>query len=570
MIDHGWIKKYGSSSFIDGEVLNYASLPTASLHSGEFWLVKEASGIYLINRKPKGLYYSDGSTWEAAPDIVPYFDDDNFEVYDHIDNTKKIKLGASGITTGTSRTLEAPDASGTIALTTDIPVAGDFNHDDLANITGTASQYNHPTDANMTVLNNTSNTNTGDQTSIADFTGTKAQFDTALSDGTFAYLNQANVFTEAQTITGTLAVTTTAGMSIIDTNHTDKAYIDLIRGTATYGADYADFRLVNDTGIFKINTESSSVSDTTILSINDAYIKLLKPTTITGTTGGFLTLKSTDTALGTGDTIGKLSFYSSDASGGGTGTSAYIESKTVDSYGVNTKLVIGVRNSVSGLGEVVSLEATAIELKKPTTITGALTVNANADVTVKLGRGKLGYDGTSSDQFVIAHYDNMNTTDFGLRLSATGAAVLNAKSGNTVYIREDNADVATFSATAISLLKPVTITGNVDFEGSTSRSIYGNQATGYLRVAYGDSSDLKSNIYFGEEALLLRFGTASIIDLSVTAISLLKPVTITGSLGLTEITTPTAVASQGKVYTKSDNKLYFQDGAGTEHEIAFV
>ena len=28
--------------------------------------------------------------------------------------------------------------------------------------------------------------------------------------------------------------------------------------------------------------------------------------------------------------------------------------------------------------------------------------------------------------------------------------------------------------------------------------------------------------------------------------------------------------SFGKVYTKSDNKIYFQDGGGTEHEIAFV
>lgn len=34
--------------------------------------------------------------------------------------------------------------------------------------------------------------------------------------------------------------------------------------------------------------------------------------------------------------------------------------------------------------------------------------------------------------------------------------------------------------------------------------------------------------------------------------------------------TPTATTNYGKVYTKSDNKLYFQDGAGTEHEIAFV
>ena len=52
--------------------------------------------------------------------------------------------------------------------------------------------------------------------------------------------------------------------------------------------------------------------------------------------------------------------------------------------------------------------------------------------------------------------------------------------------------------------------------------------------------------------------------------------TITGNLSagthveLLETTTPAAVANYGKVYTKNDNKLYFQDGAGAEHEIAFV
>ena len=43
-----------------------------------------------------------------------------------------------------------------------------------------------------------------------------------------------------------------------------------------------------------------------------------------------------------------------------------------------------------------------------------------------------------------------------------------------------------------------------------------------------------------------------------------------GSLAIKETTTPTADADYGKIYCKADNKLYFQDGAGVEHEIAFV
>ena len=43
-----------------------------------------------------------------------------------------------------------------------------------------------------------------------------------------------------------------------------------------------------------------------------------------------------------------------------------------------------------------------------------------------------------------------------------------------------------------------------------------------------------------------------------------------GSLVLKEITTPTADTTYGKIYTKTDNKLYVQTGDGNEHEIAFV
>ena len=43
-----------------------------------------------------------------------------------------------------------------------------------------------------------------------------------------------------------------------------------------------------------------------------------------------------------------------------------------------------------------------------------------------------------------------------------------------------------------------------------------------------------------------------------------------GTIALKETTTPTAVTDYGRIYCKNDNKLYFQDGAGTEHEISFA
>ena len=44
----------------------------------------------------------------------------------------------------------------------------------------------------------------------------------------------------------------------------------------------------------------------------------------------------------------------------------------------------------------------------------------------------------------------------------------------------------------------------------------------------------------------------------------------TGVLAMVETTTPTADANHGKIYTKTDNQLYFQDGAGAEKEIVNV
>ncbi len=42
------------------------------------------------------------------------------------------------------------------------------------------------------------------------------------------------------------------------------------------------------------------------------------------------------------------------------------------------------------------------------------------------------------------------------------------------------------------------------------------------------------------------------------------------SLLLTETTTPSAIANKAQIYSKNDNRFYFQDGAGAEHEIVEV
>jgi hypothetical protein len=80
-----------------------------------------------------------------------------------------------------------------------------------------------------------------------------------------------------------------------------------------------------------------------------------------------------------------------------------------------------------------------------------------------------------------------------------------------------------------------------------------------------NSSDITTPLIFGDFA----DGNITIKGLKVSAhydIGLLGD----GVLMMTETTTPTADTNYGKVYCKNDNKLYFQDGAGAEHEVAFV
>lgn len=78
---------------------------------------------------------------------------------DAFDMANMVEAADAKVLTAAERTILG-NTSGT---NTGDQSAGDFNHDDLANITGTSGQYNHPTDAQMTVLGNTSGTNTGDQ-----------------------------------------------------------------------------------------------------------------------------------------------------------------------------------------------------------------------------------------------------------------------------------------------------------------------------------------------------------------------------------------------------------------------
>jgi hypothetical protein len=128
----------GGASYIDGEVALYADL---SLDAGvaplnTAWLVREASGAWLLARKPAGIYIrsatagvSRDADYTYAGILPDVFSDANFLLYDNGDSSKNLAFQLSGITSGQTRTLTVPNSSGTIALTSQLGGSGEVRSD---------------------------------------------------------------------------------------------------------------------------------------------------------------------------------------------------------------------------------------------------------------------------------------------------------------------------------------------------------------------------------------------------------------------------------------------------------
>ena len=100
------------------------------------------------------------------------------------------------------------------------------------------------------------------------------------------------------------------------------------------------------------------------------------------------------------------------------------------------------------------------------------------------------------------------------------------------------------------------------------------QMFGDLRIAddnYIGLGDSAGRIVFDDQATDEINFLSCVVGIGTSTPSANADLTLEGgAICLKETTTPTADTNYGKVYTKNDNKLYFQDGAGSEHEIAFA
>jgi hypothetical protein len=111
------------AGYINGVVADPTLLPVTlgapALDS--VYLAKAGSGLWLISRKPAGLYCrvannGNAADWQFLGAFPEVNADGNWALYSSADPTKELKFQLSGITTGTTRTLTVPDASGTLPL----------------------------------------------------------------------------------------------------------------------------------------------------------------------------------------------------------------------------------------------------------------------------------------------------------------------------------------------------------------------------------------------------------------------------------------------------------------------
>lgn len=111
----------------------------------------EVSGVTTATTRTLTVPNASGTIALTSDFAGAQVQDSTFRVYDNSDTSKLLAFECSGITAATTRTLTAPNASGTIALTSDIPVVAAQSDQETATSTTTfvapGRQQYHPSAA---------------------------------------------------------------------------------------------------------------------------------------------------------------------------------------------------------------------------------------------------------------------------------------------------------------------------------------------------------------------------------------------------------------------------------------
>ncbi len=84
---------------------------------------------------------------------------------------------------------------------------------------------------------------------------------------------------------------------------------------------------------------------------------------------------------------------------------------------------------------------------------GTMITSNDNDLNWYLGRGFLGYDGTTADEFIMCHRDYIGATEYAVRQRADGETFFNGKTG--VAFRIGNADCINLDTTYVRVKKPL-------------------------------------------------------------------------------------------------------------------
>lgn len=302
---------------------------------------------------------------------------------------------------------------------------------------------------------NLSGTNTGDQTTIVGITGTKAQFDTAVTDGNFLYVGDVTQYTDeqAQDAVGTI-LTDTTSIDLIydDAGNTISAQREALTGAITAPKNSNTTSL----GSFTKAQLDTAVSDGNIQYVGDAptahtHLLAAGATDVTITAANLNTL---DDGVNT-----TLHFHDADrnrANHSGTQTASTISDFT--------------ETAQDAVGAMVDTTLTYVDgtpLLQRSALTGAVTASAGSNTTALGSFTKAQLDTAVSDGNVLYVGDvTTNATHTG-EVTGSGALTVDktAITNKTLVTAAVGDQILIADASDTDNLKRVTVQTIVDLAG---------------------------------------------------------------------------------------------------------
>jgi hypothetical protein len=464
--------------------------------------------------------------------------------------------------TGATKTKITYDARGLVTAGADATTA------DIAD----SSNKRYVTDAQLVVVGNTSGTNTGDQTSIVGITGTKAQFDTAVTDGNFLYVGDVTQYTDemAQDAVGTI-LTDSAEIDFTYNDVTPSVTASIVAGSidetkldtsVNASLDLADSALQSLSG-------AVLVSQATPQTVGDTTNRLLKlwatDITVTNAIAGSITgnaatvttnanLTGVVTSVGNATAIADAALSIAKTSGLQTALDAKLDDSQATAFGLS---LLDDTNSATALGTLgLDTDLQTLTIAAGSTLSGSNTGDnaTNSQYSGLVTNATHTGDATGATALTLATV-NANVGTFGSSTSiptftVNGKGLITAASGNAVVAPAGTltgttlaSGVVTSSLTAVGTIATGTWNGTdiAVADGGTGRS---TSTTAYALLASGTTATgAHQTLANGATTEILVGGGASALPVWTTATGTGAPARAGSPTFTTQIITPIVYGS---------------------------